>query len=158
MSSRVISTSPPISALKQTDSACRPAMKRIVWQQTWRGLHGWTYLTLDFPVGVGAAGIEVSDQVARKVCASIFDAKQRAESLHPRTKLTPTCVGTCHHNGQSVEPPMRNLGPTTGNHIPRVCNVVQVCLHRRTLLSLSFIKGCNPQYPILSHLVHSAQR
>jgi hypothetical protein len=63
--SRVISTSAPISALKQTNSACRPAMKRIVWQQTWRGLQGWTYLILDFPVGIRAVGIEVSDQVAR---------------------------------------------------------------------------------------------
>ena len=109
-------------------------------ESVWRGLQGWTYLILDFPVGLGAAGIEVSDQVARKVCASIFDAKQRAESLHPRTKLTPTCVGTCHHNGQSVEPPMRNLGPTAGNHIPRVCNIVQVCLHRKTLLRLSLLR------------------
>ena len=47
----------PISVLKQTDSACRPAMKRIVWQQTWRGLQGWTYLILDFPVGVGPRGL-----------------------------------------------------------------------------------------------------
>jgi hypothetical protein len=59
-------------------------MKRIVWQQTWRGLQGWTYLILDFPNGIRAVGIEVSDQVARKECVSIFDAKQEADFRPPR--------------------------------------------------------------------------
>ena len=59
-------------------------MKRIVWQPTWRGLQGWTYLILDFPVGIRAVGIEVSDQVARKECVSIFDAKQGADFRPPR--------------------------------------------------------------------------
>ena len=31
-------------------------------KSTWRGLQGWTYLILDFPVGIRAMGIEVSDQ------------------------------------------------------------------------------------------------
>jgi hypothetical protein len=66
-------------------------------------------------------GIEVSDQVARMECASIFDAKQAAESLHARTELTPTCVGTCRRNSRSGEPLPRNLWPPAGNHFPKVC-------------------------------------
>ena len=36
-------------------------------KSTWRGLQGWTYLTLDFPVGIRAMGIEVSDPSSPQV-------------------------------------------------------------------------------------------
>jgi hypothetical protein len=97
----------------------RPAIKRIVF--TWRGLPGWTYLILDFPVGIRAVGIEVSDQVARKECVSIFDAKRGAESRQPRTELTPMCFGACRRKLPKWRVPASNLGPPAGNHFPRMC-------------------------------------
>jgi hypothetical protein len=87
----------------------RPAIKRIVF--TWRGLPGWTYLILDFPVGIRAVGIEVSEQVARKECVSIFDAKRGAESRQPRTELTPMCFGACRRKLPKWRVPASNLGP-----------------------------------------------
>jgi hypothetical protein len=97
----------------------RPAIKRIVF--TWRGLPGWAYLILDFPVGIRAVGIEVSDQVARKECVSIFDAKRGAESRQPRTELTPMCFGACRRKLPKWRVPASNLGPPAGSHFPRVC-------------------------------------
>jgi len=93
-----------MSAPKRTDLGVAHRLKASPGKATWRGLPGWTCLILDFPVGIRAVGIEVLDQVARNECASMFDAKQGAESPHPRTKLTPTRVGTCRRNSRSGEP------------------------------------------------------
>jgi hypothetical protein len=96
-------------------------MKRIGRQQHLARATGLDLSNLRFPCWLRAMGIEVSYQVARKECASIFDAKQGADSRHPGTELTPTRVGTCRRNSLSDESPLKNLRSPAGNHFPRVC-------------------------------------